>query len=81
VLLVDDEVEVVEMVGGCACFSRASFGRIPSNFCGDNQFLPRAEPIEHQKAYQIGKESANSLAAHKDEECRWAGQYRVWEKR
>ena len=30
-LLVDDKVEVVEMVRGCACFSRASFGRIPSN--------------------------------------------------
>ena len=48
VLLVDYEVELVEVVFGCTCFFPGFFRKNSVKFCGDDELLPRAKPVEHR---------------------------------
>ena len=49
-LLVDYEVEVVEVVFGRASFFSGFFRKYTVKFCGDDQFLPRVNPVEQHLA-------------------------------
>jgi len=49
-LLVDYEIEVVEVVFYRACLFPGFFRKDSIKFRGDDQFLPRAKPVEHGQA-------------------------------
>src|SRR5260221_2753968 len=71
VLLCCSEIELVnqEEFVSVALLELADQKRVYAvKFCGDDQFLPRANPVEQHLAYKLAKKYTKDPASHQDEQ-------------